>query len=245
MNIAYNLKRLGDNPLPFVYVGDDYAPDYEAHLKRLEISQRGIVRVPNGLSSRGIVLTGDEGAQFTAFYPGPSLQGDHAMELKKLRMEIDFEAAAVAPDVVEKMLTAAQQLEHIPVRLWCPGQYTELLNRHQIETLVAFANLLIVNAHEWRVLCRRFDESELRSRVATLIVTDGPNPITLHQHLHSRQVQVPVIAGARQVDPTGCGDAFAAAYLHYQLAGESSVHAAEKAIELAAACMAKRGSQNH
>ena len=56
MNIAYNLKRLGDEPLPFAYVGDDYVPEYQAHLLRLEISQKGIRKVPDTLSSRGIVL---------------------------------------------------------------------------------------------------------------------------------------------------------------------------------------------
>ncbi|MFB3104060.1 MAG: PfkB family carbohydrate kinase [Pseudomonadales bacterium] len=245
MNIAYNLKRLGDEPLPFAYVGDDYVPEYQAHLLRLEISQRGIRKVPDTLSSRGIVLTDTDGAQFTAFYPGPSLQDDHARELQKLRAEINFEAVAIAPDVPEKMLTAAHQLEQIPVRLWCPGQYVELLDRQQVETLVAFANLLIVNAHEWQTLCGQCDELELRSSVDTLIITDGPNPITLHQNLESEQVHVPPIADEQQVDPTGCGDAFAAAYLHYQLAQKSPAFAARKAIEQAAACMAQRGCQNH
>ena len=69
MNIAYNLKHLGDEPLPFVYVGDDYEPEYQAHLTRLAISQRGVRRVPDALSSRGIVLTDNQGAQFTAFIP--------------------------------------------------------------------------------------------------------------------------------------------------------------------------------
>ncbi|MCZ6643341.1 MAG: PfkB family carbohydrate kinase [Gammaproteobacteria bacterium] len=253
MNIAYNLKHLGDEPLPFVYVGDDYEPEYQAHLTRLAISERGVRRVPDALSSRGIVLTDNQGAQFTAFYPGPSLQDDHAQTLKKLQGEVDFEAAVIAPDVPEKMLAAANQLRQIPVRLWCPGQYAELLERPQIETLVAFANLLIVNAHEWQTLCRQCDELELRSSVDTLIVTDGPNPITLYCSLGSEQVRpqarslvnVPPIPDEKQVDPTGCGDAFAAGYLHYQLAGEPPASATGKAIEQAAACMAQRGCQNH
>ncbi len=245
MNIAYNLKRLGDDPLPFAYVGDDYVPEYQAHLTRLEISERGIVKVPDTLSSRGIVLTDQEGAQFTAFYPGPSLQDDHAHKLHRLRTEIDFDAAAIAPDVPEKMLTAAQQLAQIPVRLWCPGQYTEILERQQIDTLMAFANLLIVNAHEWQTLCRQFAEAELRAQVATLIITDGANPVTLHHNNSSTQVNVPRISEDRQVDPTGCGDAFAAAYLHYQLAKASPTSATEYAIQQAARCMAQRGCQNH
>lgn len=249
INIAYNLKHLGDDPLPFVTVGDDYAPEYQAHLTRLAISQRGIRIVPDALSSRGIVLTDNEGAQFTAFYPGPPVPDDHAQELEKLTTEFDFEAAVIAPDVPEKMLTAANQLAQIPIRLWCPGQYAELLDRRQVETLVTFANLLIVNAHEWQTLCQQCDELELRSAVDTLLVTDGPNPITLYYPLRCEQVhtqvQVPPIPPERQVDPTGCGDAFAAAYLHYQLAGEPPTSAAELATERAAACMAQRGCQNH
>ena len=34
MNIAYGLRRLGQDALPFVFVGDDYGEDYRRHLER-------------------------------------------------------------------------------------------------------------------------------------------------------------------------------------------------------------------
>jgi len=87
MNIAYNLRRLGHQPVPFVYVGDDFAPTYQTHVKRLEISPEAMVQIPDSSCARGIVLTDRQGDQFTAFFPGPTGLDRHAEDLRRLTGE--------------------------------------------------------------------------------------------------------------------------------------------------------------
>jgi len=58
--------------VPFVYTGDDYSGAYAHHVARCAISEAGIFSIPGTPSARGIVLTGVDGVQFTAFYPSPS-----------------------------------------------------------------------------------------------------------------------------------------------------------------------------
>ena len=38
MNMAYNLRQLGHEPVALVYAGDNFVPDYEQHLSGLGIS---------------------------------------------------------------------------------------------------------------------------------------------------------------------------------------------------------------
>ncbi|GIS97196.1 MAG: hypothetical protein CM1200mP24_04800 [Gammaproteobacteria bacterium] len=45
MNIAYSLKLLGHDVIPFVFVGNDLDSDYQAHLNSLKIDQSGIIPV--------------------------------------------------------------------------------------------------------------------------------------------------------------------------------------------------------
>ena len=72
MNIAYGLSRLGQDAVPFVFVGDDYGDDYRSHLDGLVIDQSGITRLSGaGYSSHAFVFTDAERNQFTGFFSRP------------------------------------------------------------------------------------------------------------------------------------------------------------------------------
>lgn len=243
MNIAYNLAGLGHTPVPFVYAGNDYSGDYARHVARSGISEAGIFRVSTLPSARGIVLTGSDGAQFTAFYPGPSGADRWSRDLDELRSGGAFEAAVIAPDLPDKMAGCAARLDDIPLRVWCPGQYAELLEAHVLDQVLGHCDLLLVNRHEWQALDRLADAAHIRRRVEQVVITDGPRPVEVDPE--RPPIPVPALPGNGETDPTGCGDAFAAGLVAALVNGSNLDAAVRQGIGLAGACFLSRGAQDH
>jgi adenosine kinase len=239
MNMAYNLHRLGHEPVPMVYVGEDFAPDYKRHLTNLGINREAIVQVSGSGCARGLILTDVEGTQFTAFYPGPTGLDRHQRDLD-LRSAEHFDALIIAPDLPEKMRACARSIAAPRLRVWCPGQYAEMLRASDIMEILLGVDTLIANRHEWEALCRQLPGPEIAGQLAEVVITDGAHPVTApHQQL---EVRVPEAAVS---DPTGCGDAFAAAFVAAKLEGRSLKHAIEAGIQLASVCLGRHGSQLH
>ena len=242
MNIAYNLAGLGHTPVPFVYVGDDYSGDYARHVARAGISETGIFRVAGTSSARGIVLTGNDGAQFTAFYPGPSGRARWSTHLEQVLTGEPFRAAILAPDLPEKMAGCAVRLApSVPLRIWCPGQYAELLDRAAFDAVLTACNVLVVNRHEWGALCRLRPGDHIVAAAGRVVITDGPREVALYPG--GERVPVPAVTGA--TDPTGCGDAFVAALTAELLAASPLADAVAAGIELAGRCLRCQGAQSH
>ena len=58
MNVAYSLKHLGHEPIPFVFTGRDLDNDYQEHLSRMAIDQDGIIKVESAQhSSHAFIFT--------------------------------------------------------------------------------------------------------------------------------------------------------------------------------------------
>jgi adenosine kinase len=243
MNIAYNLAGLGHVPVPFVYAGDDYSGAYARHVAASGISEAGIFRISGTPSARGIVLTGSNGVQFTAFYPGPSGRERWSGDLDAVLAEGTFDAAILAPDLPEKTAGCARRLGSIPIKVWCPGQYAELLSAEDVEPVLEHADLLVVNRHEWRALLDRLGTHGIDHPDLQWIVTDGPEPVEILPG--GARIPVPPLAEGAVVDPTGCGDAFVAALTSALLSAAPLEAAVAAGIRLARRCITQAGAQNH
>lgn len=247
MNIAYNLAGLGHEAVPFVYAGDDYAGghaggSYARHVAAHGISEAGIFCLTGLSSARGIVLTGRDGVQFTAFYPGPSGEHRWQRDLAALLRGPCYDAAIVAPDLPDKMAGCASRLASVPLLVWSPGQYAEHLDGAIIREVLETHPLLVANSHEWHALGRTVSAGELHRGCRAVVVTDGAGPVTLWPE--DRRVPVPPVEAAG-IDPTGCGDAFLAALTHALLAGRDLAAAAAAGIVLAGRCLTCPGAQSH
>lgn len=243
MNIAYNLAGLGHEAVPFAYAGEDYSGDYARHVARAGISEAGLFRIGGTPSARGIVLTGHDGVQFTAFYPGPSGHGRWASDLDRLIATNRFDALVVAPDLPEKMTGCARRGRAIPLRIWCPGQYAETLQAQALQATAESVDLLVANTHEWQALTRQVPAAALLDGGRRAVVTDGPGPITLLPD--QTRVPVPVVPSAEVQDPTGCGDALVAGLAGALLDGAPLAHAVAAGAALAGHCLRHRGGQRH
>lgn len=250
MNMAYNLRLLGHAPVPLAYVGDDFGP-YARHLDRLGIDRSALFAVPGAHCGRGITLTDPGERQFSAFHPGPSGLDRLDRDLRETLAAHAFDAAVLAPDLPEKMLTAARLLTHVPLRVWCPGQYAEQLDAATLSAMLPLVDVLVVNRHEWRVLLgarRLLGQASTRLRLPRIVITRGPRSVRLFvpDGGHGgRRARVPVAPVAGAVDPTGCGDAFTAALTAMLAAGAELPVAARAGIALARACLGSAGAQAH
>src|SRR4029453_4113950 len=80
--------------------------------------------------------------------------------------------------------------------------------------LIDGADVFIVNDYEWSLTLSRsvLSEEDVLRRVGAVVVTRGEKGSTLRRGTSA--FEIPVVPATRVVDPTGCGDAYRAAFLH-------------------------------
>ncbi len=239
MNIAYSLKLLGHDVIPFVFVGNDLDSDYQAHLNSLKLDQSGII-LSNSVdySSKCFIFSDPDGNQFTGFYPGPSRNPEFSKRLENFADQT-FDYAIIAPDIPENMIATAQVLRQksIPF-LSDPGQGITDFKPIQAELFISKSEELIVNRFEHHTLSKMTNLDRLK----TLIVTDGQDETQWYGNDSGTEKTIPP-----QVfrDPTGCGDAFRAGWLHAKVSGASTRDSVRLGTVLATIAMESSGSQKH
>jgi adenosine kinase len=232
-NLAWNFARLRQPHRLFGYLGHDGGA-YLEHLHSAGAEILGIRQLSGESTARAFITTDPDGHQFTAFRP-------LTVPLERFVSDLDLElgatrpdAAIIAPDVPERMLAAVRAIHGLCPLICYPGQYTKHLETAEAGEIFGAADLIFQNASEHRDL-----PASARNLV---VVTDGANPVRI---LSASGHQSFPVTPARMVDPTGCGDAFTAAFTRVWLEGGSTEQAAEAAIQWAQRCLAVAGSQNH
>ncbi len=242
MNIAYTLKLLGDNPVPFVFVGRDYDGDYAAHLEELGMETTGIHRKDEPHSSHAFIFTDSQQNQFTGFYGGPSTTHGFAAALRRFLREHRFDYAIIAPDVPSNMIAAARALSTAGTPfLTDPGQNLTDFQPKQAAALMRLSSAVVVNEFEYRTLAGYvgavIDKADL------MLVTEGVRGIRWHSQQDGAG-RVRAVA-ARVVDPTGCGDAFRGGLVHARLHGAKLRDAVRAGAVTAAIVLESHGTQTH
>ena len=242
MNIAYTLKQLGDDPVPFVFVGRDYDGDYAAHLEAHRMDTSGIHRKEEPYSSHAFIFTDSEQNQFTGFFGGPSTTHGYAAALRRFLKERRFDYAIIAPDVPVNMIAAARALGAAGTPfLTDPGQNLTDFEPKHAAALMRLSSAVVVNEFEYRTLAdyvgAAIDEVDLT------LVTEGARGIRWHSRNDGPgRVRA---ARARVVDSTGCGDAFRGGFVHARLRGAKLRDAVRAGAVIAAIVLESRGTQTH
>lgn len=209
-NIAYNLKLLGEDPLPVAAVGQDFAP-YRAHMEQCGIRLEGVRVFDDQFTPQCFITTDLDNNQITAFHPGAmsSAQQNHVRDIPNIDLAI------VAPDGREAMLQHVDEFaaRKIPF-IFDPGQAMPLFNGAEFQAMIEKATYVIVNDYESQLLEMRtgWSAADIASRVTAYIVTQGPRGSIIHAdgHVYS----IPPAKERKIVDPTGCGDAYRAGLIY-------------------------------
>jgi adenosine kinase len=241
-NIAYNLKLLGDDPIPMATVGQDFAP-YREHLTKFGIRLDQVREFPEQFTPQCFITTDLDNNQITAFHPG-AMSSSHANHVRDVP-GVTF--GIVAPDGREAML---QHVDEFAARgvpfIFDPGQAMPLFSGEEFRAMIDKATYVIVNDYESQLLQQRtgWSADEIASRVDAYIVTQGPRGSSIRTR-NGETHEIPPARERQVVDPTGCGDAFRGALLYGLELGWPLIKCVELGNKIGAVKIAYRGGQNH
>ena len=241
-NIAYNLARLGGDPVVVAAVGSD-GDEYVARLRSWGTTTAHVRPIGDSLTAQAFIITDLDNNQITAFHPG-AMQSAHQTPVP---LGEDIRLAIIAPDGRDAMLEHARQLSDAKIPfIFDPGQGLPMFDGAELRAFVDRARWVAVNDYEAQMLAERTGrsiEEMSRSHLHGVVVTLGAHGCEVWEQ--GQKTTVPGAVAAEVVDPTGCGDAFRAAMLYGLERGWSLVECARLGNRLGALKIASRGGQNH
>jgi adenosine kinase len=241
-NIAFNLKLLGEEPIVLATVGaDDFSP-YAAWLDQHGIRRDHIVGLPGEASAGAYITTDLDDNQIVGFHPGAM---DRAHEAPVEGVIEPYELAFVSPNGKRAMQEHARRLKRMGKRVLVdPGQGLPLFQKDELIELIDGAELLFANDYEWSLVLERtgLAASEVVARVGAVIVTLGERGSRIVERggVH----EVPPMRARALVDPTGCGDAYRAAFAAGLARGRSLATCARMGSVLGALLVERHGTQS-
>ncbi|MCQ4166933.1 carbohydrate kinase family protein [Tahibacter harae] len=209
-NIAYNLKLLGEDPVPMATVGQDFGP-YHEHFVRCGIRLDQVKVIDDLYTAQAFITTDLDDNQITAFHPGAMMRSyeNHVRDVEGISFGI------VGPDGREAMLQNADEFAErgIPF-IFDPGQAMPLFSGDEFRSFIDKAQYVTVNDYESQLLQRNtgWSEAQIAERVKAYIVTRGPKGSVIHTTKET--IEIPPAHERRVSDPTGCGDAYRAGLIY-------------------------------
>lgn len=240
-NIAYNLKLLGEDPLPMATVGQDFGP-YRRWLESNDIRLDHVRVLDDIFTAQAFITTDLDDNQITAFHPG-------AMNRSEVNRVGDAEGVTigtVSPDGRAGMIEHAEQFAEAGIPfIFDPGQGMPMFDGDDLRTFVEQSTWVTVNDYEWQLLKDRtgWDVAAVTRRSEALIVTRGGDGSLIFTA--DEQYEIPTAHPESIEDPTGCGDAYRAGLLYGLMHGLDWETTGRIASLMGAIKIERHGTQNH
>jgi len=206
-NIAFYLKMLGEDPLILATAGSDFR-SYADWLDQHGINRSGIRILDDLRTAQGFVTTDLDHSQIWAFYEGAMARA-HEARVEDVREEASF--AIVTANGKQAMIEHGRKLKTRGIPTYIdPSHGLPILDREELLELIDGSALYIVNDYEWSLTLEKTgcSETELFSRCDAVAITRGADGSTIHTG--GEKIEIPPVAAAKVIDPTGCGDAYRA-----------------------------------
>ncbi|MDH5357840.1 MAG: carbohydrate kinase family protein [Gammaproteobacteria bacterium] len=240
-NIAYNLKLLGDEPIPMGTVGRDFT-SYATWMDKHQINRRHVHVKEGSYTAQAFITTDMDDNQITAFHPG-AMNLAHETPISEAK---DISLAIVAPDGRDGMIQHAQQLHeaNIPF-IFDPGQGLPMFDGDDLMKFAEQATYIALNDYEAQLFQDRTGLSphEIAEHVEALIITRGSEGS--HIYTGGKRIDIPCAKTEKLADPTGCGDAYRAGLIHGIMHGKDWETTGRIASLLGAIKIEQHGTQNH
>ncbi|HET7663987.1 MAG TPA: carbohydrate kinase family protein [Rhodanobacteraceae bacterium] len=209
-NIAYNLKLLGEDPIPMATVGGDFGP-YREWFGKHGIRMDQVRELPDFFTAQAFMTTDLDNNQITAFHPGAMMRShdNHVRDVDGVTFGI------VAPDGRDAMLQNAAEFAELGIPfIFDPGQAMPLFNGEEFRHFIEQADYVVVNDYESNLLQQRtgWDADTIASKVKAYITTQGPHGSVIHAN--GQTEHIPPADEKKITDPTGCGDAYRAGLIY-------------------------------
>ena len=209
-NIVHHLAQLQQQTLLLSISGMDDSP-YRALITARGPELCGIYRDAEHPCANAFILSDPNGNQFTAFQPGPQVtQQSWNNHLETMHAELAECAlllcAPFAPDLMLATMAFTQKCNPNTLVIWCPGQYVDQMSAQDLRDCSNYWHWLVVNEYEAAYISAQAGDILQQN---TIITTRGSAAVTVDLSDGSQKTY-PVQVATEVVDPTGCGDAFAA-----------------------------------
>jgi adenosine kinase len=240
-NIAYNLKLLGDPGFAMATVGHDF-DEYAKWMDKVGVPRTYLKQLSDEHTGQAFITTDLDNNQITAFHPG-AMGHSH---LNKVSDASGVALGIVAPDGRQGMIEHAEQFAAAGIPfIFDPGQGLPMFSGADLQRFIDQATWVTVNEYEWSLMTERtgWNEKEVASRVAALVVTHGGAGSTIYAD--GRKVDIPTAPARSILDPTGCGDAYRAGFIHGLLQGLTWEQTGRVASLMGSLKIESRGTQNH
>ncbi len=209
-NIAYTLALLGERPMIFATVGEDFG-EYRAWLDEKGVDTRWMVVVPGVNTASFFVNTDLAHNQIASFYPGAMA---HSAQLSLSNLDFRPDLVAISPSDPAAMARLVEECIEAGIPyLFDPSQQIVRLDADQLRRGVENAHFLFVNEYEFSLVQKKLDltEEQIANMVKVLVVTLGDKGAKIISG--GQVIEIPVVNTPQLVDPTGVGDAFRGGFL--------------------------------
>jgi adenosine kinase len=239
-NIAFNLKLLGEEPLPMATVGKDFTP-YAEWMDKFGVSRKYLKEV-DSYTGQAFITTDQDDNQITAFHPGAMGFSHENSVLKTEGVSVGI----VAPDGRDGMIQHAKDFAEAGIPfIFDPGQGLPMFDGDDLMVFAEQATWIALNDYEAELFQERTGKSleELAEMVEALIVTLGSKGSQIYSK--GKCHDIPIAKVSELKDPTGCGDAFRAGILYGILNNLDWDTAGRIASLMGAIKIESNGTQNH
>jgi len=241
-NIAFTLALLGERPLLFGTVGEDFG-EYQAWLESKGVDTGCVKMIPGKFTASFFANTDRGNAQICSFYPGAMA---HAAELSLLALTPAPALAIISPnDPLAMDLYVRECTENGLPYLYDPGQQVVRSDPAELRRGVEGAQSVFVNEYEFELLQKHtgLTLKDILECVEYLAVTLGERGASIYYG--EQQILVPSVLPNQILDPTGVGDAFRAGFVRGVRLGLDWEICGRMGALAAAYCLETRGPQEH
>lgn len=217
-NIAYTMRLLGDNPVIFATVGEDFG-DYRRWLESVGLNTDQIIEIPDELTATFFVSTDDDQNQIANFYTGAMAFSRNFSLAERGLGEASL--VLISPNDPVAMINYAAECrdQGIPFA-FDPSQQTARLSGDDFRATVPGAAYLLCNEYELAMIQNKtgWSLTDILAQVQTLVLTLGKKGSTIYSG--GLEHSVPIAPVENLLDPTGAGDAYRGGFFAALQAGQ-------------------------
>lgn len=241
-NIAFTLALLGERPVLFGTVGEDFG-EYQAWLEGKGVDTTCVKRIPGKFTASFFANTDRGNAQICSFYPGAMT---NAAELSVLDLDPAPELVIISPNDPAAMDRYVQECaaRGLPY-LYDPGQQVVRSDPAELRRGVEGAQSVFVNEYEFELLQKHtgLKLQDILDRVEYLVVTLGARGVAIY--IAGQKIEVPSVPPRQILDPTGVGDAFRGGFVRGVHLGLDWKICGQMGSLAASYCLETHGPQEH
>jgi adenosine kinase len=242
-NIAYNLALLGECPVLFGTVGEDFE-DYRTWLESNQIDTRGVKVIQGDYTASFFCNTDRSNSQIASFYPGAM---GKAGELSLAEFEPgEVDLLIISPNDPSAMYRNVDEAITLKIPyLYDPSQQIIRMDLAELRKGVEHSRYLFVNDYEFELLQKHagLKPDRIIEAKRVVVVTCGEHGAKVYAK--GEEFFIPVVPPVAILDPTGVGDAFRAGFVRGMRLGFDWQTCGQMGALSATYCLEQRGTQNH